>query len=256
MKQLEAVDKIYSVIRKDEAVRAVFLKGSIARDEMDEYSDVDFYCIVKEEQRDEFLKRRVGYLEEYRPLMYWSESNFVGPQIVGVFDNGLHFDLYTVTYDSLPRTDDLKVLYDPENLLDDYKSEKQSLSEEEVATYFNEFSFSLMEFEAAYCRKDLIWASRLGSHLSGDLSMILRYIYDKDKAQLGMKRLHKKLDETTYYKLKEAIDVLGPSDLPKGVILLGELAEEIMEKLPKEVLNKINIRFFDFMMDRIRILEK
>lgn len=34
----------------------------------------------------------------------------VVPQIVGVFDNGIYFDLYTVTYDSLDRTDKSKIL--------------------------------------------------------------------------------------------------------------------------------------------------
>jgi predicted nucleotidyltransferase len=109
VKQLDAIDKILPFVIKDDAVRAVFLKGSIARDEIDEYSDVDFYCMVKNEKMNDFLKRRVDYIEQYKPLIFCEDVNFVGPQIVGVFDNGLHFDLYTVTYDSLQRTDEIKL---------------------------------------------------------------------------------------------------------------------------------------------------
>lgn len=89
MRQEEAVKKVYSEIMRDKLVRAVFLKGSIARGECDEYSDVDFYCMVDEERKEEFLSKRIKYLESYKPLIYYSEENFVGPQIVAVFEDGL-----------------------------------------------------------------------------------------------------------------------------------------------------------------------
>lgn len=255
MKQIEAVERICEVLKDDDAVRAIFLKGSIARNELDDYSDVDFYCIVKEDKLDEFLMRRIGYLEQYRPIIYWSEANFVGPQIVAVFDNGLHFDLYTVTFDTLKKTDAIKVLYDPEGLLADYNPEPLTISDKEVVEFFNGFTFSLLEFEAAYCRNDLIWAARLASHLSGDLSIILRYVYDIDNAKLGFKRLYKKLDEELNMKLSKAMDLSGPSYLPKGVILLVDIASEIIDKLPSEVSKKININFFNFMSDKIKRLK-
>lgn len=254
MKQEEAVKKVYAKIMKDKLVRAVFLKGSIARGECDEYSDIDFYCMVEEDKKVEFLSKRIEYLEAYKPIIYCTNENFVGPQIVAVFEDGLHFDLYTVTRESLHYTDEVKVLYDPEGLLKNYKNEKFLLSDEEIAKYFDEATFMLLEFEAAYMRNDLVWASRLGSHISGYLSVILRYVYDKDNAQLGLKRLYKKMDDSMYEKYKNAMDLIGPSYLPDGVILLCEIAEEILEKLPEEISAKINKKFFYFMFKNIKTL--
>lgn len=255
MKQLEAIDKILPCIIRDSAVKAVFLKGSIARGEMDEYSDVDFYCMVKDEESDSFLKRRVSYLEQYRPLIFCEEVNFAAPQIVGVFDNGLHFDLYTVTYDSLHRTDEIKVLYDPEKVLSQYKPEKLSIGQDDLVKYFNEISFAMLEFEAAYCRNDLVWASRLGSHITGYLAIILRYMYDPDNAQLGFKRLNKKMDKEKHDKLTMAMNLFGPSYLPQGVKILAEITEKVLEELPKEISNKINKVFFNSMAEKIRALK-
>jgi len=255
MRQEEAVKKVYSEIIKDKLVRAVFLKGSIARGECDEYSDVDFYCMVDEERMEEFLGKRIKYLEAYKPIIYYTNENFVAPQIVAVFEDGLHFDLYTVTKESLHCTDEIKVLYDPAGLLKNYKNEKFLLSNEEIAKYFDEITFMLLEFEAAYIRNDLIWASRLGSHISGYLSIILRYIYDKDNARLGLKRLYKKMDSTMYEKYKNAVDLLGPTYLPKGVVLLCEISEEILGKLPEEILERINKKFFYFMFSKIKKLK-
>lgn len=254
MKQIEAVDIICTAIKNDDAVRAIFLKGSIARNDLDDYSDVDFYCIVKEDKLEDFLMRRLEYLRQYRPIIYWSEANFVGPQIVAVFDNGLHFDLYTVTPDILQKTDEIMVLYDPDRLLADYKSKPLTISEDDVVDIFDGFTFTLLEFEAAYCRNDLIWASRLASHLSGDLSIILRYIFDINNAKLGFKRLYKSLDEELYKKLSKAMDLSGPCYLPRGVILLIDIAYEIINKLPNEISSKININFFNYMSDKIKKL--
>jgi hypothetical protein len=113
----------------------------------------------------------------------------------------------------------------------------------------------MLEFEAAYCRNDLIWASRLGSHITGYLAIILRYIYDPNNAQLGFKRLSKKLDKEKHDKLTMAMDLLGPSYLPQGVKILNEITEEILEELPKEISNKVNKIFFNSMAEKIRELK-
>lgn len=254
MKQLDAIDKITEILKNDDAVRAIFLKGSIARNCMDDYSDVDYYCIVKNEKMDDFLKRRIDCLSTYRSIIFWSESNFVGPQIVAVFDDGLHFDLYTIRLEMLQQTDEIKVIFDPENLLENYKSVSLKIDEKDVIRFFNEFSFSLLEFEAAYCRQDLLWASRLASHLSGDLAMVLRYLYDVENSKLGFKRLNKVLDAAMLTKMENAMDKLGPKNLPEGVILLVKIAAEILDRLPRTLYDEINIKFFDFMSNKIKNL--
>ena len=78
----------------------------------DQDSDVDLYCLVHEEDLDDRFRKRLYYLRHYQELLYWSEANFVAPQIVAVFSNGLHLDLYTVTLNTLQQTDMIKIIYD------------------------------------------------------------------------------------------------------------------------------------------------
>lgn len=253
-KQEKAIQQVLHALRGDKAVRAVFLKGSIARGEQDEFSDVDLYCLVDKEKLEAFLPKRISYIESYKPLIYWSESNFVGPQIVGVYEDGLHLDLYTVTADAIPMKDAIKVLEDPEGLLQDYKGETHRITEEQLVRTVHEFTFSLLEFETAYKRGDLLWASRLGSHLTGDLSVIIRYLVNPDKAQLGFKRLYQELDEEMYHKWLSLMNHIGPNQLPSGVKQMVELAEQLLNQLPEHLLHKINLPFFTFMSERIRLL--
>ncbi|ACB84651.1 nucleotidyltransferase domain-containing protein [Natranaerobius thermophilus] len=255
MKQEEAIESILPHVKNDEAVEAVFLKGSIARGEYDEYSDVDFYCLVKEDKKADFLEKRFDYLRKYRNLIFWSESNFVGPQIVAVFDNGLHFDFYTVTEPTLPEKDEIKVLYDPKQLLSDYKPKSLSFTSKQIIKLFNSFTFSLLEFETAYLRKDLMWASRLGGHLISDLCVIVRYINNPSKAQLGIKNLNNYIDENLNKKLIDIYNNICPERLPHGVKQLLDVADEMIPKLPEEVRAGINEFFYNYMSKKIRDLD-
>jgi predicted nucleotidyltransferase len=255
MEQLEAIKKVLPLLIADKAVKAVFLKGSIARGENDDFSDIDLYCLVEKEELDDFLNRRMSYLKEYRPLIFTRDVNHVGPQLVGVFDNGIHIDLYTLTSNSMNTTDQIKVLYDPEKLLYEYKQEPLSISEKLLVDYFDDIAFLMLEFEGAYSRGDLMYASRLGGHIYSYLSIILRYMYDADNAQIGLKGLDKVLSKDKLNKLIGAMDLLGPSYLPEGVKVLIEIINEVLEELPKEITKKVNKLFLNTMINKIEKLK-
>lgn len=87
-----------------------------------------------------------------------------------------------------------------------YQRESLSLAPDDVSVYFNEITFSLLEFETAFQRGDSIWATQLASHLTADLSMILAYLYHQDSSKLGAKRLHLYLPEELR---KEFIEILN-----------------------------------------------
>lgn len=249
--QYEAINIITKTILENSYIRCIFIKGSIAREEYDQYSDIDYYCIVDEEYYSEFLSKRTQFMESYKKLIYFSESNFVGPQIVGVFDNGLHFDLYTLIEVPKYGTDAIKIIYDREGLLNGYKRIKNEPSDNQIVIYFNEFTFRLLEFEAAYLRKDLIWASKLGSHLLRDLSLILSYMYDSDKPYLGMKRLSNKLPKDIYNRIIKANNMITPNNILLGVQSLIELADIIYRELNSNCKRKINMVFYNFMKNKI-----
>ncbi len=253
MTQWEAVEVILEAVKQCPEVRAAFLKGSLALGIADEYSDVDFYCLVDATQMQQFLKKRLQLLEKYRPLIYYSESNFVGPQIVAVFDNGLHFDLYTVTMKTFPRVGQFQVLYDPDHLLDGFMAETtdHSLTWEQVERCFNSFSFSMLEFHSAWCRGDIAWSTRLASHLAGDLGVVLRHCYDPSNAQLGTKRLESVMPVGVRDELREALRFCCGEKIPSGVNMLASLMQETMEYLEKKSGRKVNWRLFRFMVERL-----
>lgn len=51
-------------------VKSLYIKGSIATENSDEYSDVDFYCQVDEKDVRSILDARNEILEAYKPILY------------------------------------------------------------------------------------------------------------------------------------------------------------------------------------------
>jgi predicted nucleotidyltransferase len=252
MRQRKAIDAVSASLKLDEAVLAIFLKGSIASDSHDEWSDVDLYCLVDENKIDAFLKRRILHLEKYKKIIYHSEANFVGPQVVAVFEDALHFDLYAVTKSKFPTTDKIKVLHDPDNFLVGYVAKPLAVSEEEVVRFFNEITFVFIEFEAAYLRKDYVWASRLAGHMLSDTAIIIRYFEDPSSAQLGLKKLKKYLNRDCYERLIKISNGISPANLPQGVFDLIDLLKELKVKIS----SGINHELFNLMSQRIIDLKK
>lgn len=252
MKQTNAINTVLSVVQTHEAVLAAFLKGSLGSDTGDEYSDVDFYCLVQNERMSEFLDQRRAMLEHYRPILFWAEVNYVGPQVVVIFDDGLHFDLYAVTLEALPATCPIKILYDPQNLLADYPAEPLTCTFDYIVGRFDSFLFALFEFVVAFRRGNLIWAHHLAGQLPPDFGFVYRYLHDPDHAQLSLRNIDRIMDEPTRQRMINA----AQADLLERVVRYIDLLRDTANAYPAEQQKMFNWVFFDFVHQRILSLIK
>ncbi|MCM2607016.1 nucleotidyltransferase domain-containing protein [Rossellomorea marisflavi] len=110
MKQKNAVEAIAESLKKDKRVKSIFLKGSMGRGEEDEFSDVDLYCLVEEEDLASFVQDRIRHLEAYGKLLFHDDLFIIAPQIIAVYEDLLHVDLFTVTEKTFKQKDYFKVI--------------------------------------------------------------------------------------------------------------------------------------------------
>ena len=54
MKLDHVIEVLLESLKDDQYIEAVFLRGSMAREEHDEFSDIDIYCVVNEENVEAF----------------------------------------------------------------------------------------------------------------------------------------------------------------------------------------------------------
>lgn len=158
----DALEVIVENLKKDSHVQAIFLKGSIGRDEHDKHSDIDLYCLVNEEDLDHFLPKRMAHLKTYNELLFHDDIFIVAPQIIAVYENLLHIDLFTVTESTLVQKDFMKVLYDPQHILEKYKhNQSLNLSNDEFQDAVDDVAWFLFQYKKSAERGNHIWASHM-----------------------------------------------------------------------------------------------
>ena len=225
-----AVEKICESLKKDTLVKAVFLKGSMGRGEHDAHSDVDLYCLVHEEDKDEFLANRVEHLRAYREIILMDDIFIVAPQIIAVFDDLLHIDLFTVTKESFVGGDHFEVLYDPHYLMDEFmETQGLALTEDEFRDDVLDVAWFLFQYSKSAGRGNDIWSVRMLTNVVHHLGRVLLYRYAPERAKLGLKTMERSLPESVVSELKDIMEFITPGKHAQAVTRISDLMDREYE---------------------------
>lgn len=239
LQQELAVEKICTSLKKDNLVKAIFLKGSMGRGEHDEFSDIDLYCLVEKKDEELFLKKRLEHIKAYRKIIFHDDIYIIAPQIIVVFDNLLHLDLFTVTEQNFTEKDYFKVLYDPNNLLEQF-NESQSLevSESEFSDSATDIAWFLFQYKKAIERGNDIWAVRMLTNVMEHLARVLLYKYCPERAQLGLKTLHQSLPE----QILNEVEAIYEQITPRNHAIASSKIRQLLAKEYEWILSQVNDR--------------
>ncbi|MGM0852566.1 MAG: hypothetical protein ACQEWI_08140 [Bacillota bacterium] len=61
-------------------------------------------------------------MKAYKDLLFHDDIFIIAPQIIAIYEDWLHIDLFTVTEKTIQEKDFFTVLYDPDNLMEKYES--------------------------------------------------------------------------------------------------------------------------------------
>ena len=231
-----ATERITASLIKSPYVRAVFLKGSMGRNEHDEHSDIDLYCLVNQEHEELFLSERLIHLQSYRPVLFQDDIFIIAPQLIAVFDDLLHIDLFTVTVESFTPKDYFKVLYDPDGLLDQFmESQNLKLSKEEYKEHVIDVAWFLFQYRKASARGNGVWAVKMLSHVVEHLARVLLHRYAPDRAQLGLKTVSRSLPATVYAEIEEISNLMTPTDHEGAALHIRRLLAKEVDWIDEHV---------------------
>jgi predicted nucleotidyltransferase len=220
----DAVAAISNSLKQDKRVQSIFLKGSIGRSDQDEYSDIDMYCLVNEEDVEEFNQCRIQHLESYNKLLFYDDIFIVAPQILAVYENLVHVDLFTVTESTYIEKDFLKVLYDPYNKLDKLKQNQNlKLSKAEFQDAVDDIAWFLFQYKKSSGRGNDIWSVNMLHQVMTHLSRVLLHKYNPNRAQLGLKTIESSLPTETVKLIKRVYENITPQKHKQAVNLICEI---------------------------------
>lgn len=207
----EAVETIVESLKQDKRVQAIFLKGSMGRREHDEFSDIDLYCLVNERDLEAFLPQRLTHLKAYQKLLFHDEIFIVAPQILAVYENLLHIDLFTVTEENYIEKDFMHVLYDPHQQLEKYQ-ESQSLriDHEEFQDAVDDVAWFLFQYKKSAARGNTLWSIHLLHHVMTHLAKLLLHRYCANRAQLGLKTFEVSLPKEIVQEMSKIYECMTP----------------------------------------------
>jgi len=250
-----AVEKITASLTQSPYVRAVFLKGSMGRDEHDEHSDIDLYCLVEKEQEKSFLAERLTHLQAYRPVLFQDDIFIIAPQLIAVFDDFLHIDLFTVTTESFTEKDFFKVVYDPENLLEQFtESQSLELSGDEYKDHVIDVAWFLFQYRKAAARGNGVWAVKMLSYVLEHLARVLLHRYTPERAQLGLKTISRSLPAAVFSKIEEISSLMTPADHAQAALRIRELLKREYSWIVEHVSE--HNKMMPLMKEMIEIQEK
>ncbi len=254
MRQEIAVEKVLESLKKDHSVRSVFLKGSMGRKEHDEHSDVDLYCLVAEGEENEFLTRRLDHLKAYKDLIFHDDIFIIAPQIIAIYEDWLHIDLFTVTEKTFQEKDFFTVLYDPDDLMGKYQSTQNlTLSEEQFIENVLDAAWFLFQHEKAAARGNDTWAVEMLRHCMRNVTTILLSRYAKERAVLGLKTIHRDLPQDLQDRVVEIYEEMTPSRHGEAARKIASLLESEFDWICGELGEDEVSAFMELMIGRVLV---
>ncbi|MCR8848198.1 nucleotidyltransferase domain-containing protein [Rossellomorea sp. SC111] len=254
MRQELAVEKVLDSLKKNSSVRSVFLKGSMGRKEHDEHSDIDLYCLVKEGEEKEFLTRRLDHLKAYKDFIFHDDIFIIAPQIIAIYEDWLHIDLFTVTEKTFQEKDFFTVLYDPDNLLGKYKpTQNLTISKEQFKYNVLDAPWFLFQYQKAAARGNYTWAVEMLRHSMRNVITILLSRYAKERAVLGLMTIHRDLPQEVQDRVVEIYEAMTPSCHSEAAWKIASLLESEFDWIRGEIDDGEVASFMELMIGKVLV---
>ena len=239
----EAIARIGGAAAADGLCEAVLLKGSIARGDADEFSDIDLYLVVSPQNRDAVLERREHYLAAYGNVVFIEDVDFGLPQKAAIFSDALHVDLYVAEPQQVGSLDPVVAAYDPAGLFADVTPTRADVTDEGLCRHFSSAIYCLVEASSAYGHRNDAWAAKIMSDAVGELSVLVRSPYDRRYAFLGLKKINEVIPSEDYQLLEGIYISLGRGDFPEAAQAILNVLDAFLANADDGLAAKLNVRF-------------
>lgn len=243
MRQYDAVEVIANAIIESKMVESVFLKGSLARASEDEFSNIDLYCIVHDDNYELFQTKKDEFLEKYGEVVFSKTIADKYNKAIYIFNNGIVFNIITLRYGELDFEDDLAIIHDPKGLLSNYEKLPLAFKPDDIGELVDDLLLQSLEFYNSYLRNDSLYSFWLASNLFRKLGTLLRIKYDSEYAKLGLKQFELS-DPDIKNKYFEIAAKLNLKTVLESVKLIHILLDNYLGNIPILFAQYINFDFY------------
>jgi predicted nucleotidyltransferase len=112
--------KIVHSLKSNSDVLAIFVGGSLAKGNMDLFSDIDLRIVVDAEKFKEYVNRKQQIPRDWGEILFFEDMNPLAPFTVVHFDNFIKVDVFFYSIDRLIPSiwfKGIKILHDPHGIV-------------------------------------------------------------------------------------------------------------------------------------------
>ncbi|AST91236.1 hypothetical protein BC6307_08065 [Sutcliffiella cohnii] len=163
------LDHAVKDLSSDSNVLAIYLAGSLAKGNADNYSDIDIHTIVTPETKADFIKNKRNRASKWGEVLFFEDFNPLSPVVVTHYDCFVKVDSWYHSPEEVTASiwiKGYKVLYDPNNLISNailkssalqYKpsTEEVEVWRGKVLAYIHEAYRAVMRGEVYYALSNL-----------------------------------------------------------------------------------------------------
>jgi len=149
----------------DPDVLAIYLGGSLAKNNFDFYSDVDLHTIVTPERKKAFVKEKRNRAKKWGDVLFYEDSNPMSPAVVAHYDSFVKVDSWYHSPEEMVSSiwlKDMAVLYDPHHIIGPVIKESSKLVyhplPEDVEFWRSKLLAFIHETYRAVMREELYYA--------------------------------------------------------------------------------------------------
>jgi len=152
-------------LTSDSNVLAIYLAGSLARGNYDNYSDIDIHIIVNTEEKADYIKQKRQRSSIWGEVLFYEDFNPSSPVVVTHYDSFIKVDSwYHSPAEVVPSIwlKGYKVLYDPHNIINNIIKESSyevyNLSSDEVVFWRGKLLAFIHEIYRSVMRGEIYYA--------------------------------------------------------------------------------------------------
>ena len=152
-------------LTSDTNVLAIYLAGSLARGNYDNYSDIDIHIIVNTEEKADYIKQKRQRSSKWGEVLFYEDFNPSSPVVVTHYHSFIKVDSwYHSPAEVVPSIwlKGYKVLYDPHNIINNIIKESSyevyNLSSEEVVFWRGKLLAFIHEIYRSVMRGEIYYA--------------------------------------------------------------------------------------------------
>lgn len=239
MNKRNVVDILLNEIVKSELISCCFTNEAI----YDEIASADLYCITSSEKLSFFVKYQNDFLYLFDNLIH---SIYKNNCLTGYYEDGTIINIYCYSNFDFTVYGKIVPLFDPYNLLSNFKSRSFAYTNLEFAKKIDEFCCVCFEYYDICKQNDKIAQYRKALDIQELFIQIYRIFYDSLNSKKGSYGISKTMNSKYVDNLVNFLKLFKfDYNIDAVKIVMNEI-NKIVDCLPVNVVSLFNIDFYNF----------